>query len=288
MELSELQIEPIVAFALEEDLGHSDVTTEALISSDVKAQGYLMARSEGVLAGIEVAEVVFRQVDPSLSFERHILDGIRVHEGDVIATVAGSAGSIPKAERTALNFLQHLSGVATETAKYVEAVSGTKARILHTRKTTPGLRLLERYAVITGGGHMHRHNLGSGVLIKDNHLVASQAGEVGLKEVIQQTRRNAPIHLKIEVEVETVEQAQDALDGGVDIILLDNMGLDDMHRVVELAQDQALTEASGGITLDNVRAVAETGVDFISVGALTHSVTAMDISLDMRWEVRFF
>ncbi|MFP4641196.1 MAG: carboxylating nicotinate-nucleotide diphosphorylase [Chloroflexota bacterium] len=282
MELSESQIEPIVALALEEDLGHGDVTTEALISPEVKAQGYLTARSEGVLAGIEMAEAVFRHVGPSPSFERHILDGTRVHEGDVIATVTGSAGSILKAERTALNFLQHLSGIATETAKYVEAVSGTKARILHTRKTTPGLRPLERYAVIAGGGHMHRHNLGSGVLIKDNHLMASQAEKIGLKEVIQQARRNAPINLKIEVEVETIEQAQEALNGGADIILLDNMGLDDMRRVVELAQGQALTEASGGITLDNVRAVAETGVDFISVGALTHSVTAMDISLDLR------
>jgi len=269
-----------VAQALKEDLGQGDVTTDALIPSALTARALILVKASGVLAGIEVAEMVFRQVDPSLIFERLAQDGTRVQAGSVVGVVTGKAASILKAERVALNFLQRLSGIATETAKYVAAVAGTGAKILDTRKTTPGLRLLEKYAVRVGGGQNHRQNLGDGVLIKDNHLAALRSGGVGLGEAIKRARAGVPHDLKIEVEVDTVEQAQIALGAGADIVLLDNMGISDMRRVVKLAQGHALTEASGGITLDNVRAVAETGVDFISIGALTHSVKAMDISIE--------
>jgi nicotinate-nucleotide pyrophosphorylase (carboxylating) len=274
------QIRARVVQALKEDLGQGDITTDALIPPTLEARALILVKASGVLAGIEVVEIVFQQVDPSLTFERMAEDGTRVQAGSVIGVVTGKAAGILKAERVALNFLQRLSGIATETAKYVAAVAGTGARILDTRKTTPGLRLLEKYAVRVGGGQNHRLNLGDGVLIKDNHLAALRAGGVGLGEGIRRARANVSHDLKIEVEVDTVEQAQIALDAGADIVLLDNMGTADMRRVVELAQGRSLTEASGGITLDNVRVVAETGVDFISIGALTHSVKALDISIE--------
>ena len=274
------QIRARVAQALKEDLGQGDVTTDALIPPALEARALILVKASGVLAGIEVAEIVFQQVNPSLIFERLAQDGTRVQAGSIVGVVTGKAAGILKAERVALNFLQRMSGIATETAKYVAAVAGTRARILDTRKTTPGLRLLEKYAVRAGGGQNHRQNLGDGVLIKDNHLAALRAGGVGLGEGVKRARSNVSPHLKIEVEVDTVEQAQIALDAGADILLLDNMGTADMRRAVELAQGRALTEASGGITLDNVRAVAETGVDFISIGALTHSVKALDISIE--------
>jgi nicotinate-nucleotide pyrophosphorylase (carboxylating) len=280
MMINKSQIMPIVSRAIEEDLSQGDVTTDALIPPFIEARALILVKASGVLAGIEVVEIVFQQVDPSLTFERLVEDGTRVQAGSVIGVVTGKAAGILKAERVALNFLQRLSGIATETAKYVAAVAGTRARILDTRKTTPGLRLLEKYAVRVGGGQNHRQNLGDGVLIKDNHLAALRAGGVGLGEGIRRARANVSPDLKIEVEVDTVEQAQIALDAGADIVLLDNMGTADMRRVVELAQGRSLTEASGGITLDNVRVVAETGVDFISIGALTHSVKALDISIE--------
>lgn len=278
----ESQIRAIVDHAIKEDLGQGDVTTDALIPTALEVRASILVKASGVLAGIEVAEIVFQQVDPSLIFERVVQDGTGMQAGSIVGIVTGKAAGILKAERVALNFLQHLSGIATETAKYVAAVAGTRARILDTRKTTPGLRLLEKYAVRTGGGQNHRQNLGDGVLIKDNHLAALRAGGVGLGEGVKRARANVPRHLKIEVEVDTVEQAQIALDAGADILLLDNMRTTDMRRVVELVEGRALTEASGGITLDNVRAVAETGVDFISIGALTHSVKALDISLEFN------
>ncbi|MCL0104102.1 carboxylating nicotinate-nucleotide diphosphorylase [Dehalococcoidia bacterium] len=278
----ESQIRAIVDHAIKEDLGQGDVTTDALIPPALEVRASILVKASGVLAGIEVAEIVFQQVDPSLIFERVVQDGTGMQAGSIVGVVTGKAAGILKAERVALNFLQHLSGIATETAKYVAAVAGTRARILDTRKTTPGLRLLEKYAVRTGGGQNHRQNLGDGVLIKDNHLAALRAGGVGLGEGVKRARANVPPHLKIEVEVDTVEQAQIALDAGADILLLDNMRTTDMRRVVELVDGRALIEASGGITLDNVRAVAETGVDFISIGALTHSVKALDISLEFN------
>jgi len=276
------QVEQIVDSALAEDSVWDDVTTEALISPTQAGKAYLRGKSEGVLAGIGVATMVFHRVDSALRVKELVADGSRVNSGDRLAAIEGKVASILRAERAALNFLQRLSGIATETAKYVEAISGTKALITDTRKTAPGLRILEKYAVRVGGGYNHRQNLGDGVLIKDNHLVALRSRGVGLGEVIKKARQHAPHTLKIEVEVESVEQAQEALSAGADIIMLDNMDLEDMRRVVELAQGRAVIEASGRITLDSVRAVADTGVDLISVGALTHSAKALDISLELE------
>jgi nicotinate-nucleotide pyrophosphorylase (carboxylating) len=276
------QVERIVGEALAEDVASGDVTTETLALSELEGKAFILVKRDGVLAGIDMAKEVFRRVDTSLHFMALVKDGAKVRKGDVVATVEGKVASILKAERTALNFLQHLSGIATETARYVDAVSGTKAIITDTRKTIPGLRLLEKYAVRAGGGHNHRLNLGDGVLIKDNHLVALRSSGVGLGEAVKKARKRAPRAMKVEVEVESVKQAQEALSAGADIIMLDNMNVKDMRRVVKLVQGRALLEASGGITLDNVRSVAEAGVDLISVGALTHSAKALDISLEVE------
>ncbi len=281
MKVISTQIAKIVEKALIEDMAANDVTTEALVPSELEGKASILVKRDGVLAGIDVAKEVFRQVDPSLHFKALVRDGAKVRKGDVVATVEGKVASILRAERTALNFLQHLSGIATETARYVDAVLGTKAIITDTRKTIPGLRLLEKYAVRAGGGRNHRLNLGDGVLIKDNHLAALRTSGVGLGEVVKQARERAPRTLKIEVEVESIEQAREALSAGADIIMLDNMNVKAMRRVVELVQGRALLEASGGITLVNVRSVAEAGVDLISVGALTHSAKALDISLEV-------
>lgn len=278
------QVERIVKDALAEDLVSGDVTTDALIPSDLKGRASILVKRDGVLSGIDVAREVFRRVDSSLQFKVLVKDGAKVRKGKVVATVEGKVAGILRAERTALNFLQHMSGIATETTRYVEAVSETKAMITDTRKTVPGLRLLEKYAVRAGGGRNHRLNLGDGVLIKDNHLVALRASGVGLKKAVEKARQRAPKDLKVEVEVESVKEAREALAAGADIIMLDNMKLEDMRKAVKLVKGKALLEASGGITLDNVRSVAETGVDLISIGALTHSAKALDISLELDTE----
>ena len=275
------QFRRIVSQALAEDLASGDVTTEALVPFGLVGKASILFKRDGVLAGIDVAKEVFQQVDHSLRFKAPVKDGAKVRKGDVVATVEGKAASILKAERTALNFLQHLSGIATETAQYVDAVSGTKAVITDTRKTLPGLRLLEKYAVRVGGGQNHRLNLGDGVLIKDNHLIALRASRVGLDEAVKKARRRALRATKVEVEVESVKQAREALSAGADIIMLDNMKVKDMQKAVELVRRRALLEASGGITLSNVRSVAKTGVNLISIGALTHSAKALDISLEL-------
>jgi len=276
------KVKQIVSTALGEDLASGDVTTESLVPFALEGKASILVKRDGVLAGIDVAKEVFRQVDPSLHFKAPVKDGAKVRKGDVVATVEGKVASILKAERTALNFLQHLSGIATETARYVDAVSGTKAVITDTRKTIPGLRLLEKYAVRAGGGRNHRLNLGDGVLIKDNHLVILRSSGVGLGEAVKKARKRAPRAMKVEVEVESVKQAREALSAGADIIMLDNMKVKGMRKVVELVRGRALLEASGGITLDKVRSVAETGVYLISVGALTHSAKALDISLEVE------
>ncbi len=280
--LSKAQIGKIIDSALAEDLGSGDLTTELLIPSELRGRASIVVRGEGVLAGIGVAAEVFRRVDPLVQFRGLVSDGSKVHPGDVAATIEGSAASILKAERTALNFLQHLSGIATETARYVEAVSGLGTKIYDTRKTIPGLRLLEKYAVRVGGGYNHRQSLGDGILIKDNHLAALRSQGIGLREVVEKARRAAPHTLNIEVEVQNIEEARQALDAGAETIMVDNMNLEDMRYVVQLCQGRALIEASGGITLENVRAVAETGVDLISIGALTHSARALDIGLELE------
>ena len=281
---SEEQISNIVDIALAEDTAHGDVTSEALVPSALVGKASILVKQRGVLAGTGVASRVFLRVDPSLEFEKLIDDGTRVEVGDVIATVSGRVISILKAERVALNFLQRLSGIATQTEQYVASIGGLTARITDTRKTTPGLRQLEKYAVRMGGGHNHRHHLGDGILIKDNHLAAMHALGLSLREIIIKARQNAPPELKIEVEVTTVEEALEAAEAGADIILLDNMNPDDMRRVVDSIPAQVKTEASGGITLENIHQAAMAGVDIISIGALTHSSKALDISLELEPE----
>ena len=282
MSSSKLQIEEIIDRALAEDLGKGDVTTEALIPGDKQGTGFIVAKKEGILAGTGVAKQVFHRVDPELKVDILLEDGARIKLGSKIAKVSGSIASILKAERVALNFLQRLSGIASETNCYVEAVKGLPVRIMDTRKTTPGLRSLEKHAVKAGGGENHRMNLSDGILIKDNHLAALRSQGLNIKEIVTKARQNSPQRLTVEVEVGTVSEALEAVEAGANIVMLDNMNLEDMRKAVKSIHGRALIEASGGITLGNVRSVAETGVDFISIGALTHSATALDISLELE------
>ena len=281
MELTREHYNHLIEQALAEDLGKGDVTTDALIPEDERGSATIRAKSDGLLAGIEVARQVFLKVDPELKVTVLIQDGTALKTGDAIARVEGRIASILKAERTALNFLQHLSGIATETARYVEAVKGLPARVVDTRKTIPGLRMLEKYAVLMGGGRNHRIRLDDGILIKDNHLKTLRRRGLGMKEIIAQARARNTAGLKIEVEVKSVEEALEAADAGADIIMLDNMSIDDMRKAVKLLKSRCLFEASGGVNLDTVRAIAETGIDIISVGALTHSSRALDINMKL-------
>ena len=274
----------IIDSALAEDVSMGDPTTDILIDGDLSGRADMTAREPGVLAGIEVAAAVFRRLDPSLQVETVTEDGSRVAPGDKLAAVTGSVASMLKAERTALNFVQRLSGIATETSRYVDAVKGLDARIVDTRKTTPGLRKLEKYAVVMGGGQNHRRNLADGILIKDNHIEAMQLRGLGIGDVVRRALDGAPHTIKVEIEVETIEQLEEVLDAGADLVLLDNMGVGQMAAAVKVAAGRAVLEASGGITLDTVRAIAETGVDIISVGALTHSARALNVGLDMAIE----
>jgi nicotinate-nucleotide pyrophosphorylase (carboxylating) len=280
--LTEKQLDKIIDLALAEDIDRGDITSEALLPPDLSGRASLLVKAKGVLAGIDVAGQVFRHVDPLLNVEVLIKDGAAIKPGDIAANVSGSVISILKAERTALNFLQRLSGIASLTAQYVAKTKGTDARIYDTRKTTPGLRLLEKYAVRMGGGQNHRLHLADAVLIKDNHIGALRATGMNIRDIITRARQNAPAGVILEVEVTSAEEARDALRTGVDIIMLDNMGIDEMSRVVKMAAGRVKIEASGGITLANVRRIALTGVDMISVGALTHSYQALDISLELE------
>jgi nicotinate-nucleotide pyrophosphorylase (carboxylating) len=281
-QLTEKQLDKIIDLALAEDIARGDITSQALIPPDLFSRALLLVKEDGVLAGIEVAPSVFRRVDPSLEVEVLVKDGTVIKPGDVVGSVTGSVSGILKAERTALNFLQRLSGIASLTARYVTETGGTKTEIYDTRKTTPGLRFLEKYAVRMGGGQNHRLHLGDAVLIKDNHIAALRATGLELKDIVAKARRNAPEGVTIEVEVTSTAEAREALKTGADIIMLDNMNIEEMSEVVKLAAGRARIEASGGITLDNVRCVARTGVDIISVGALTHSYRALDISLELE------
>ena len=267
--------------ALAEDLGSGDATTDALIAPDLEGRAAVMAKAPGVLAGVEIVSATFHRVDSDLDVSLLLNDGAALESESVIAEVEASVASILKAERTALNFLQRLSGVATETRRYVDAVAGSRARILDTRKTVAGLRTLDKYAVRVGGGHNHRRGLGDGILIKDNHIGALRRSGLDIGRIIERARANAPHTLRIEVEVENLVEVKAALAAGADALLLDNMSLEDMSRAVEMAGGRVLIEASGGIRLDNVREVAATGVDMISIGALTHSAQALDISLEL-------
>ena len=277
-------VKRIVDGALAEDLAWGDLTTDSLVDPGQTGVGRLVAKQDGVLAGIDVAALVFTRNDPTLETEIVVADGSRVTPHTTLAIVRGRVASILRAERVSLNFVQRMSGIATMTASYVAATEGTSARIVDTRKTTPGLRVLEKYAVRVGGAANHRFCLSDGVLIKDNHLAALRARGRGLKEAVALARAGAPHMVRIEVEVESLEEAREALEAGADAILLDNMSPEEMRRCVDLIGGRAMTEASGGITLATVRDVAESGVDLISAGAITHSVRALDISLDLEVE----
>ncbi|MCK9275782.1 MAG: carboxylating nicotinate-nucleotide diphosphorylase [Syntrophales bacterium] len=265
----------IIKNALDEDIGSGDVTAEAVFDGSEKGVARAVAKSGLVLAGIEVFGKVFETVDENIEVNALRRDGDYVEPGEEIARISGALGRILTAERVALNLIQKMSGIATATNAFVRAVADTDARILDTRKTTPGLRVLEKYAVRTGGGLNHRFGLYGGVLIKENHIAASG----GIAETIYKVRKNIPPAFRIEVEVRNLREVQEALDSGADIIMLDNMKLDDMTEAVKLIGKNALVEASGNVTLATVREIAETGVDFISVGYLTHSAPAADISL---------
>ena len=282
MNLSEEQLDSIIDRALAEDISGGDITSEALLPPGLQGKAVIRVKAKGVLAGGEVAKRVFLRVDPSLKIEIIIKDGARVKPGDMLAAISGTVMSVLKAERVALNFLQRLSGIATETARFVARAQGLPVTILDTRKTTPGLRLLEKYAVRTGGGQNHRLDLSDGILIKDTHLAALRALGMDLPGIITRAKRNAPHHLKVEIEVSTVEEAVEAAAAGADIIMLDNMSPEEMRRAASLAPAGVKLEASGGITLKNIGAAARSGVDFISIGALTHSPRALDISLTIQ------
>jgi len=279
---SEEQIDNIIDSALAEDISHGDITSEALLPPQLQGKASILVKAEGILAGGQVAKRVFLKVDPSLKVGILIEDGAKVKPGDIAATIGGRVVSILNAERVALNFLQRLSGIASQTAQYIAETHGLATRITDTRKTTPGLRLLEKYAVRVGGGQNHRFHLGDGILIKDNHIAALRALGMSLKDIVAKAKQNAPQGLKVEVEVNTAQEAREAADAGADIIMLDNMSPDEMRRVVSLIPGQVKTEASGGITLANVRTVAMAGVDVISIGALTHSSKALDISIELE------
>ncbi len=276
--IPEAGLDALIRSALAEDLGpeRRDVTTEAILDPGASGEGEIRAKSSLVLAGIEAARRTFHAIDPDLHFYAAVEDGARLEPGDRVAAIEGDLRAILAGERTALNFLQRLSGVATLTARFVDAVRGTRARILDTRKTAPGWRQLEKYAVRCGGGINHRMGLYDGILIKENHL--SAAG--GLAKAVDRARRAAP-EAPLEVEARTIEEFEAALAAGVDRILLDNMEPSRLREAVRRAGGFVPLEASGGVTLENVRAVAETGVDFISIGALTHSAPAADLSLEI-------
>ncbi len=268
----------IISMALNEDVGTGDITTETTIPADKTASGRFIAKEDMIICGIDVAELVFHTVDASISFNANFKDGDKVCKGDVIATVNGNARNVLTAERTSLNLMQRLTGIATRTHEAVKCVEGTKAKITDTRKTTPGLRVLEKYAVRAGGGTNHRFNLADGILIKDNHIAVSG----GIKNAVANARKAAPHTLKIEVEVETKEQLAQALEAGADIIMLDNMSNELMSECVKIIDGRALVEASGNMGDKDLYEVAKTGVDIISIGALTHTVRAADISLKFK------
>ncbi len=274
-----LQIDPLIDRALREDLGEAgDITTDAVVSPEAQAEATFVARRSGRLAGVVVAERVFRRLSSDISFEAIRGDGADVGEGEPVARLSGNARAILTGERTALNFLGHLSGIATVTRDFVTAIGRTPPEIVATRKTTPGLRALEKHAVRAGGGGAHRYGLYDAVLIKDNHIAI--AG--GLRQAVERARAHAGNIVKIQVEVDTLEQLDELLRVGADAVLLDNMKLDELREAVARCGQTLVTEASGGITIDNVKDVASTGVGRISVGALTHSAPSLDIGLDIE------
>jgi nicotinate-nucleotide pyrophosphorylase (carboxylating) len=273
--LDNLYMDEIIKRVLKEDMPMGDITTDNLIERDSVSRGHIIAKEQGVIAGLDMAERVFKVLDASVNFTRLVKDGDKVKKGEIIAEIKGNTRALLKGERTALDFLQRLSGIATKTSEFCEIVREFPVKISDTRKTTPGLRLLEKSAVRTGGGHNHRFSLSDGVLIKDNHIKA--AGSI--KKAVQLSRQKIPHTIKIEVETETLEQVREALECGADIIMLDNMSVDMMKEAVRIVDKKALVEASGNVNLEKVYEIASIGVDIISVGGLTHSAKALDMSL---------
>lgn len=281
MNKSELNIEKIksvIDYALKEDIGNGDITTDSLIPMDLQAKATMTAKSTGVIAGLAVAEYVFRTLSTDITWKTFVNDGDKVTKGEIIVEISGSYRALLTGERVALNFMQRMSGIATMTANYVNALKDSKTKILDTRKTVPGLRLLDKYSVLTGGGTNHRIGLYDMVLIKDNHIKI--AG--GITKAVTQIKKSLPNGMKIEVETTTIKEVQEALAVGVDIIMLDNMSNSTMAESVKIINGRAKVEASGNMTMERLKEVAATGVNFISIGALTHSVAAFDISMNIE------
>lgn len=276
-----VETEKIINLALAEDRADDDITSRLVIPENLNGTATLLSKAPGILAGTDVFKAVFLTVDKKLKIEIRMQDGAPLVPGDVAATVSGSARSILRAERTAMNFICHLSGVATATSVYVKKVAGLPVSIVDTRKTSAGQRLLEKRAVVAGGGKNHRMNLADGILIKDNHVAVLRGSGMSLAEIVTRAKAQNKSGLKIEVEVNNMAEAVEAAGAGADMLLLDNMSVADIKETVSRLRGKVRFEASGGINLDNVRAVAETGVDIISIGALTHSVKALDFSLEM-------
>ena len=281
---SQKMIDKIIDLAIEEDCKDGDITTDTLIPKNLGGRAFIIAKEEGLLVGGEIAGLIFLKTDQELRSEVLVEDGNRVKPGDTILVVQGRVASILKAERIVLNFISHLTGIATEAGKYVKAMEGTNVELKDTRKTIPGNRILEKYAVYVAGGKPHRPNLASGFIIKDNHLVALKSKECGIKEALELAREKAPKGMPVEIEVNTIEQLKEAIEAKPDVIMLDNMSLDDMKKAIDLVPEDIKIEASGGITLENISEVAMTGVDAISVGAITNSVRAVDFSLSFGSE----
>ncbi len=275
--MKEFNYDSLIESAIKEDIGSGDITTYSLELSDRYGEGLIIAKEDLILAGIDIAERVFKILNPEIIFNKNYIDGDEVNKGRVIGSIKGKVEYLLAGERVALNFLQRLSGISTLTRRYVDMVKDYNVRILDTRKTTPGLRTLEKYAVKIGGGFNHRFGLFDGVLIKDNHIKAVG----GIREAIKRARSTIPHTLKIEVEVKDLDEVEEALNGGADIIMLDNMSINDIERAVNIINKKIPIEVSGNIKLDNIIEVAKTGVNFISIGALTHSSKGVDISLEI-------
>ena len=278
MALLQFYIDDIIKTALKEDINYIDTTSSLLIDKDKITDAYFISKADGVLCGIDVAKRVFELIDGSVSFTAHFRDGDRIKKGDIIAEMSGSTLSLLTGERTALNLIQHMSGIASATGRLVDLCKGTNASVTDTRKTLPGLRALQKYAVTCGGGKNHRFNLSDGAMLKDNHIDAGG----GITATVNQLRNRLGHMVKIEVETRNLDEVREAVDSGCEVIMLDNMDCDTMREAVKIVDGRALTEASGNVTEERIRAIAETGVNIISVGALTHSVEAFDISMRIK------
>ncbi|MCX7747213.1 MAG: carboxylating nicotinate-nucleotide diphosphorylase [Clostridia bacterium] len=276
--LDKLYIDEIIMKSFKEDMPLGDITTDSIIAKDAVSSAIFIAKENGIVAGLDICNRVFELIDKGIVFKRIINDGDKISKGDTIAEVRGNTRALLKGERTALNILQRLSGIATKTHEYCSRVKDLPAKVTDTRKTVPGLRLMDKYAVRTGGGSNHRFSLSDGVLIKDNHIEA--AGSI--LRAVELARKSIPHTIKIEVETETIVQVREALEAGADIIMLDNMSIGMMKEAVGIISKRAIVEASGNVSLDRIREIAETGVDIISVGELTHSVKALDISMNIE------